>query len=59
MHDEAARWRRRAAFIARKSAYRLQARLDEERDPDSRQKLSRRIVALQEIADTLDTSSRE
>ena len=40
--------------IARRSAGRLQERLDRERDPQVMQRLSRRITELRKIAEALD-----
>jgi hypothetical protein len=54
MRDDAAAWRRRAATIARRSAGRLQERLDRERVPEVKQRLSRRIAELRKIAEALD-----
>lgn len=54
MRNYAAAWRRRAATIARRSAGRLQERLDRERDPEVMQRLSRRITELRKIAQALD-----
>jgi hypothetical protein len=54
MYDGAVAWKRRAAAIARRSAYRLQGQLERERDPDAIRRLSTRILALRKIAETLD-----
>ena len=54
MRDYAGVWKRSAAMIAQMSAQRLRDELERERDPRMQQKLSRRIVELTKIAQTLD-----
>jgi hypothetical protein len=54
MREYAGPWKRSAAMIAQKSAQRLRDQLERERDAGMQQKLSRRIVELTKIAQTLD-----
>jgi hypothetical protein len=54
MREYAGTWKRSAAMIAQKSAQRLRDQLERERDPGVQQKLSRRIVELTKIAQSLD-----
>jgi len=57
MREDSAAWKRRAASIARRSARRLQEKLDREPDPELKQRLQRRIRRLTEIAEALEHSS--
>jgi hypothetical protein len=54
MGEYAGAWKRSAAMIAEMSAQRLRDQLERERDPGVQQKLSRRIVELAKIAQTVD-----
>lgn len=53
MHEYAGAWKANAALTARMSAQRLREQLERERDPGVQQRLSRRIVELTKIAETL------
>ena len=54
MREYAGAWKRSAVIIAQMSAQRLREQLERERDLEVQQKLSRRIVELTKIAQTLD-----